>query len=46
MLEVVAKGFILGIFSSVPVLVFNYYVCKRLDKIIQTIEEIDCKLSK
>ena len=46
MLEVVAKGLILGIFSSVPVLVFNYYVCKRLDRIIRVIEEMDCKLSK
>jgi hypothetical protein len=45
-IEALLKGMAFGFIMSTPVFVANYYLCKRLDKIIQTIEEMDCKISQ
>lgn len=45
-LEALLKGMTLGIIMSIPIFVANYYLCKRLDKLIKMVDEINCKYGK
>ena len=45
-IEALLKGMAFGFIMSTPVFVANYYLCKRLDKMVKMIEEIDCKISQ
>ena len=45
-IEALLKGMVFGFIMSTPVFVANYYLCKRLDKMVKMIEEMDCKISQ
>lgn len=45
-LEALLKGMGLGIIMSIPIFVANYYLCKRLDKLIKMVDEINCEYGK
>lgn len=45
-LEALLKGMGLGIIMSIPIFLANYYLCKRLDKLIKMVDEINCKYGK
>jgi hypothetical protein len=36
-------GFAYGLITSIPILVLNYYLCKRFDKLIEMTEEINSR---
>ena len=46
LLEAFIKGMALGIIMSIPIFVANYYLCKRFDKLIKMVDEINCKYGK
>jgi len=45
-IEALLKGMAFGFIMSTPVFVANYYLCKRLDKMVKMIEGMDCKISQ
>jgi hypothetical protein len=45
-IEALLKGMAFGFIMSTPIFVANYYLCKRLDKMVKMIEEMDCKISQ
>ena len=40
------QGLLFGLIMSIPIWLFNYYLCKRFDKLIAMTEEISSKYSK
>ena len=42
-LSAVGLGLVSGVIASTPVLAFGYYINKRLDKMIQNLEELNSK---
>lgn len=46
LLEALVRGMVLGIIMSIPIFVANYYLCKRFDKLIKMVDDINSKYSK
>jgi hypothetical protein len=44
-LSAVGLGLVSGVIASTPVLAFSYYINKRLDKMIQNLEEMNSKFN-
>jgi len=42
-LSAVGLGLVLGLIASTPILVFSFFINKRLDKMIQNLEELNSK---
>ncbi len=40
------QGLLFGLIMSIPIWLFNYYLCKRFAKLIAMTEEISSKYSK
>jgi hypothetical protein len=45
-IEALLKGMTFGFIMSIPIFVANYYLCKRFDKLIKMVDEINCKFGK